>query len=362
MVSYGDLRGWDPAGIAAASQALRADLKALERARDEVDAKTVPGSWSGVAQIFAAARQRSLVARMDDHLEGVRAFERAIFTAQAQVAAVKALVVDLDHDARSQEFEIGYDGSVSDVSPARIFESVRAAEAHTEQRILLRDALAQRVGSVLDQAYEVDSALVHARPEGSFSEAGPHGVIDPEVERQWAQMSDDERRATLEEMAEALADGYAVDGFEIRIEDLEDSDGDGDDDDPDTDSHGSWSDHDRVLRIDTNDLDDPDTINTMAHEVRHAAQHENVRDAFPGLVDQALIEAGLKDDPFHPPPGVTRDEVEAWRDNFEDYQAPQDGFDDYFNQPVEQDARASGDAYVDDLTGADLEDHREAAR
>ncbi len=174
-------------------------------------------------------------------------------------------------------------------------------------------------------------------------------------------MSDDERRATLEEMAETLADDYGLDDFEIRYEDLEDEDGDGADDDPQTNSHGSWSDDDRVLRIDVNDLDDPAIINTMAHEVRHAGQHENVRDADPGLIDQALIDAGLKDDPFDPPPGVHREQVEDWRDNFDDYQRAEDDFDDYWNQPVEADARESGEDYLDDLTGEDLEEHREAA-
>lgn len=361
MITYGNLREWDPEGLTSASTALRADLHVLERARDAVEAQTVPDSWAGIARVFAVARQSALVGTMDHHIEGARAFERAIFTAQAQVATITTLVVDLDHDARSQEFEIGPDGSVTDVSAPMSFDSIRAAEAHSAGRVLLRDALAERVESVVDQAYEVDAALVHARPDGSFSADGPQGVADPEVERQWSGMSEDERRATLEEMAETLADDYGLDDFEIRYEDLEDEDGDGADDDPQTNSHGSWSDDDRVLRIDVNDLDDPAIINTMAHEVRHAGQHENVRDADPGLIDQALIDAGLKDDPFDPPPGVDREQVEDWRDNFDDYQRAEDDFDDYWNQPVEADARESGEDYLDDLTGEDLEEHREAA-
>ncbi len=348
MVDYGNLRDWSADGLVTASSTLRSDVATLERARDAVEDEAVPGSWLGLTSLFARFRKLALVSSMDEHLEGVRRFERAIYQASGPVGAITTLVTDLDHDARSQGFEIGHDGSVTDVAPPRTFESAALADAHTQERIGLRDALVARVATVLDQAYDVDSTLVHARPDGSFSSDGPQGVVDPQVARLWSEMSEEERRTALEEMAEDLADAAGLEDFEIRFEDLEDQDGDGVDDNPDTDSHGSWSEDDRVLRLDVNDLDDPDLINTMAHEVRHAVQHQAVDD----LPDDA-------DDPFDPPPGATRDDVEDWRDNFDDYTSPADDFDGYYNQPVESDARDAGDDYLDDLTGEDVERYRE---
>ncbi|MCW2792098.1 MAG: hypothetical protein JWO76_1196, partial [Nocardioides sp.] len=235
-------------------------------------------------------------------------------------------------------------------------------DAYTQGRIVERDALVARIQSVLDKAYEVDSALVQARPDDAFNDAGPHGVVDPEVERDWSTMSDAERRAVLEHMARELADKYGVDDFDVIIEDLEDRDGKDGDDDPSLDYHGFWSEDDKGLHLDSNELSDPDLINTMAHEVRHAAQHEMIRDANPGLIDQALIDAGIKDDPFHPPPGVSAQDVEDWKENFDDYHSPEDDFDAYHDQPVEADARDSGEQYLDDLTPEDLDHEREEAR
>jgi hypothetical protein len=347
MVDYGNLREWSAEGLVTASSTLRSDVKTLERARDAVDDEAVPSSWLGLASLFAKIRKLALVGTMDEHLEGVRRFERAIYQASGPVRAITTVVTDLDHDARSQGFEISHAGSVTDVAPPRTFESATAADAYTQERTGLRDALVARVEAVLDQAYDVDSTLVHARPDGSFSSDGPQGVADPEVARRWSEMTDEERRAALEDMAEELAEAGGVEDFEIRFEDLEDADGDGVDDNPETDAHGSWSEDDRVLRLDTNDLDDPDLINTVAHEVRHAVQHQAVDD----LPDDA-------DDPFDPPPGATRDDVEDWRDNFDDYISPEDDFDGYHDQPVESDARDTGDDYLDDLTEDDLEGHR----
>lgn len=363
MLTYGDLRRWDPDGLTTASEDLRSDLKTLEKARDDLDSKAVPSTWTGVSRIFGGIRKTALVNQMDAHLDGVRTFERAIYQQQTRVASIKTRVEDIEADARTQEFAIGHDGSVTDGATPPTFHSRFEAEEYGATRTNLREALVDRIESVLDDAYDVDSVLVHARPTDSFSAEGPQEVIDPEVERQWAQMSPAERRAVLEQMAEELARENGVGDFEVRYEDLEDADGDGKDDDPTTDTFGSWAGDERVLRIDVNNLDDPQIINTVAHEVRHAIQDEQIRDLNPGPFDRALIEAGLKDDPFNPPPGVTREEVEEWAENDEDYKTVEDdGYDAYHDQPLESDAREAGEEYLDGLTGDELERHRREAR
>lgn len=362
MITYGDLKNWQAAAVGEAGDQLRADLHQLEKANDALRDRAIPGSWVGLSVVFARARQQRLTATMDAHIAGARKLVTAIFQAEGKVAAIHELVVDLEHDAQAQEFSIGADGTVTDTAGTKTFESPNAADAYSAQRVVQRDALVDRVESLLKTAYEVDSALEAARPDDAFNDAGPKGVVDPQVARDWDAMSQDERRAVLEQMARELADEYDLDDFDVVIEDLEDQDGDGKDDEPTLDLHGFWSNDDMSLHLDENELDDPDLINTMAHEVRHAAQNELVDDANPGLIDQALIDAGLKDDPFHPPEGVTRDDVEDWKNNFDDYKSAEDDFDAYYNQPVESDARDAGEAYLDDLTADELERHREEAR
>ena len=115
---------------------------------------------------------------MSTHVEEATSFERAIYAAQTDVASLKRDVESIDSDARANEFEIGGDGSVTDVSKPSEFTSIRAAEAHTEERVRLRDALVERVERALERANEIDQELLWAVPRDSFSD-GEAEVDDP---------------------------------------------------------------------------------------------------------------------------------------------------------------------------------------
>ncbi|WP_248579693.1 hypothetical protein [Nocardioides sp. InS609-2] len=351
-ITYGDLRSWRASGVSSASEMLRADLRTLEKSRDAVDTHAVPGSYVGLGSTMALVRRAVLVGQMTTHIEGLTIFERAVYAQHGPVSSIERTVQDIDTDAANQQFSIDSAGVVSDISPPQTFENSFERHEHQLGRQHLRDALVERMEAVFDDAYEVDTALVNARPQGSFSSDGPEYVVDPEVAREWAEMSDDERRAVIEHIAEQRAREAGVDDFEVRVEDLEDQDGDGVDDDPTTDSRGSWSEDDRVLRIDEGNLDDPTIIGTVAHEVRHAQQHKAVDD---------LPWWWWED--YHGPPGVSQEEVEDWKENFDDYKTSQDdGFDAYHDQPIERDARETGGGYLDGLDKDELERIREEAR
>jgi len=351
-ITFGRLRSWRSAGVKAASDELRVDVLALEKARDVVESDAVPDGWTGLGRWAASARQAALVAQMTRHIEGLADFERQVYAQVGPVTAIEQAVQDILTDAAAQQLEVDASGTVSDVAPRPTFDNRFEAQEHQASRQHAVDALATRVGDVLDDAYAVDSALVAARPQGSFSDDGPDYVVDPEVERDWASMSDDERRRVLEHIAEQQARDAGVDDFEVRVEDLEDADGDGKDDDPTTDSRGSWSEGDRVLRVDEDDLADPTILGTVAHEVRHAQQHKAVDD---------LPWWWWED--YDGPPGVTQEEAEEWRDNFADYQTSEDdGFDAYRDQPVEKDARETGGDHLDDLDSDGLDRIRTEAR
>lgn len=178
MVTYADLRRWDPAGLTSASTDLQSDLKTLEKANDEFETEAVPDSFVGLAAFSAQFQKAGLVSRMTTHVEETTSFERAIYTAQSAVTSLKRSVETIDSDARAQEFEIGGDGSVTDVSKPQEFTSIRAAEAHSEQRVQLRDALVERVESALERAAEIDEELLWSAPRESFSD-GEGEVGDP---------------------------------------------------------------------------------------------------------------------------------------------------------------------------------------
>jgi len=74
-----------------------------------------------------------------------------------------------------------------------------------------------------------------------------------------------------------------------------------------------------------------DVVETVVHEGRHAYQY------------RAIANPGFHDDPA---------EVEAWRDNLENYLDPQlYGYEKYYNQPVERDAWSYGARIADGVYG-----------
>ncbi|MBC9735552.1 DUF1289 domain-containing protein [Nocardioides marmotae] len=362
MTTWSEVKRWSGAKVAEAGEALVADVKVLERANDDLRDRAVPDSLVGLSAWAARIKQRSLVSIMEEHVEGARTYAKAVLRAEVRVSALEEVIVQVEHDAKTQEFAVNGDGSVVDIATPRTFETPRQADAWSQQRMRLLDALVERVGQVLTEALEIDSALEDARPDDAFADAGPQGVVDPLARREWEQMSDEERRAVLEEMTARLAEEYGLEDIDLVIEDLEDRDGDGVDDDPSMDSHGFYRDKDRSVHLDSNELDDPDIINTLAHELRHGMQHEVARDNDPNPIDDGLIGLGIKDDPWDPPPGVSRDDAERWAENFDDYKQAEDDFDAYYNQPVEVDAREAGEDYLEDLTREELEELQEASR
>jgi hypothetical protein len=351
-ITFGDLRSWRASGVTSASAMLRADIKALEKARDTVETDAIPASYEGLGRVVAQTRQQILIAQMTTHIEGLSDFERAVYGQVEPVSSIEKAVEDIDTDAAAQQFSIDSAGTVTDVAPPQTFDNQFERREYAESRQNALNALVTRMEAQLTAATAVDSALIGARPHGSFSADGPEYVVDPEVAREWEDMSDEERRAVIEHIAEQRAREAGVDDFEVRIEDLEDQDGDGTDDDPNTDSRGSWSEDDRVLRIDEGNLDDPTILGTVAHEVRHAEQHKAVDDLPWWWWEE-----------YDGPPGVSQSEVEDWKYNFESPKRSQtDGFDAYANQATERDARETGGGYLDDLDKDDLEKIREEAR
>lgn len=205
----------------------------------------------------------------------------------------------------------------------------------------------------------------------------PH-TLDHEIEAQWrdGSMTDKERLAILQMMAEDLAVEYGVEPPNFYAADLQDALLFRDNLAP-MNLFGLWSEEGQriqlaqgpwftvsphTLAFDTSDLTDPSiAIDTVAHEMRHAAQHEWARDyeSFLKLTpaDQDMIRMGFLEDPF-PHTEVTPAMAGLFGHNLRGYIGPDQNFDAYWEQAVEQDARYASSNYVKNLTVEQFEDYR----
>jgi len=188
--------------------------------------------------------------------------------------------------------------------------------------------------------------------------AGTAGVPVQDLQTRWGNLTDAERKQALEYMADDIAGQYGMKHLPVSVEQIKDP--------PGADARGSWN--GSRIRVDVDNLKDPDIIETVAHESRHAVQ-ENLGDkASPGLWDRLLRRVGLQDEPKWPQYGITKETAQGWAKNYDNYKSPPKAYDpknpdsvrrmnDYLNQPIEKDARKFGSEYFDGMTGADLDQH-----
>lgn len=185
------------------------------------------------------------------------------------------------------------------------------------------------------------------------ADPGNYGQLDPQIAKDWESLNQDQRAAVLQLMGQDLAKQYGVEGVSYHFENLEE---------PRNEKGeiagnlmGVWREDGipfimpgRSLYIDTDDMADPTVaINVLAHEMRHAGQHEMARDATVTWWDHLWGNTNKSFD--HP--GVTKEQAQEFGKNFDNYKAfgaERPGA--YFNQPVEVDARKAGHNYVDGLT------------
>ena len=348
-VGYTDVKSWRAAPLGQAGDGVRADAQALEEARDRVESQAIPDSWTGLARYVAEFRRNALVHGMTTHLEGKRQVQRALYDAETQVSEIERLVTDVEEQAKAQQFDIGDDGTVTDVSAPQTFESHWEAEEHTRTRTNLAQALADDVTAILVRAAAADATIADSIPSGQVRDVDEYGTADPDVAARWAQLTDEERRAVVLQMIEELAEESGLDMPTIVWKD--ESWG----------PYGQWSEEDGgTLSLNEGLLDDPRLLHTVAHEVRHGRQNEAIR-------DENDWQFPWESDPFdeHREDGITAEQTNEWEDNFENYQdpdAPGVTYDDYFTQPVEADARQAGQEYLDGLTEEEIDRLLEESR
>jgi len=339
-IAFGDVSTWQAAPLGNAGDGIKGDLDALEGARDLLDSQGVPTSWTGLAVTFAVARRILLVRQLSRHIDGKRTMQRALYDAETLVTRIEQLVLDVEGDARAKDFSISHDGVVTDTGTPPTFENRYDAEEWSRGRQQTAQGIADDISTILGRAAAVDATLAGGIPPGHVPFVDDYGVADPAVAEQWASMTDDERRAAIEEMIEEQAAEAGIPTPSITWE-------------PET--WGPWGEcrgGGSEISLNEGILDDPQMINVVAHEMRHARQYE-------AIDDEGALRFPWQDDPFdmHEDDGISEEQAEDWDDNFDDYQSTSSGdtYEEYFEQPVEVDARRTGKDTLENMTEEELE-------
>jgi len=148
--------------------------------------------------------------------------------------------------------------------------------------------------------------------------------IEVEFNNWWKKRSKDEKIKYLNDELARISESLGIEIIPLEIEELDDTKGD---------YGGYYSPERGVMVLDLTNLENDkpwDLINIVAHELRHRYQHVAV---------EHYSETGQLLD------GVSKSQVETWRENFDNYIEASEDFESYRKQPLEVDAREYGSEY-----------------
>lgn len=160
------------------------------------------------------------------------------------------------------------------------------------------------------------------------------GYLDDGITAEWANMSDDERKKVLQNIADAYADANGYPRIKVNFKPIES--------DPGTVTWGYYSDgllgFGQELRLNSDELDNPHLLNTVVHEMEHRGQFQGMGTRMPWQDERA---------------GMTREEAERWRELNAGHVRERGGPDywDYYPpRPIEVGARDAGRDFVNNMT------------
>lgn len=212
-----------------------------------------------------------------------------------------------------------------------------------------------------------------ASGRGRRAGGGGDGTVSQEVADAWTAMDPPEQKRVLQEIVAQELERQGVDDVPVYFDDLS-QDG----------SLGIWYEFDvwhplrgEHIQIDSTSLEDPDSLNTAVHEARHAAQDNWVEetDGPPAWQFWRKDHSAAEYERIEEEYGVTKEEIEAWRENDKDYtefpedqpgeDAPQsekdawnEEYEAYREQPLEEDAFDEGDEFAEDITLEELRQYQ----
>lgn len=198
--------------------------------------------------------------------------------------------------------------------------------------------------------------------------------VSMEVAIAWHQMSNEEKQLVLEEIVEQELERQGTEAeITVHFDDIRDGG-----------PAGYWKEHDLFrgehIVIDEDWAWNPYSINIAAHEARHAAQDNWVEQTEgPGWQFWREDTSEAEYERIEREHGVTREEIEAWRENDRDYHGGPDGprppdtapqeerdaweaeYQEYLDQPLEEDAFDTGGSFAEDMTLEEFQQYQRDA-
>ena len=244
-----------------------------------------------------------------------------------------------------------------------VIEELEKTGSDTEQAVAQAHADADPTRQWPNKGTEASSSAADLTSQDA-AEDKERGKLDPAVEEEWSKLSKEERKKILQAIVD---EEFAKDGMKAPKISFKHEGKKG--------SYGSWTESEvfgNELMINEDLLDDPQILHTAAHESRHAEQHQLDEEVTPRageyLAGDREREAKRKyREDLLKQHDVTREEVEAWHDDFNrsiwsDWgKTEEEKFDDYYNRSIEKDARKAGREFVNSLTPEEFEKYKRKA-
>ncbi|MFG1793692.1 DUF6973 domain-containing protein [Nocardia sp. NPDC049149] len=172
MVSYGEVRRWNPDVIDTVGRAVRDRKHSLLGLSDELASSALSRRWHGDGATAAKKSLAGLNDRAEHIVAEASAVQKALFSASDGVYAVRQQVLNLDAFASSWQFAITADGAIVDNAPDAQADPLRG---------LVRGQLPTAVQAIITQATEVDRALaavLTAAASGAISDRGASSLAE----------------------------------------------------------------------------------------------------------------------------------------------------------------------------------------
>lgn len=329
---YSDLRRWQDVGVRGAATCIRGTIRSLNSAGATMATETIPKEWSGKAAVASATIRNRLRDQIENQARIRKVLADQIDTTANGVRSVRERITQLDQQALDQQFRVADDGTITDEFDylSEFFKNPGGIWNILRQRKQVLTALEQARTMIQQLAQDIDTVLAEALRTAMSNEdpAGPFGLPPQATQDRWSQLTDEQRRTILRNIAAELAQQYGVTNYSVEFGPLEE---------------GTWGQYDPstgVLTINSAYLDDPAIINTIVHETMHAGHDQNL-DNFPGLTEEEREE--LRDNSGSNYEGYDENDPETW--------------DDYRYQPEEDITRRDADDWVEGLSPEELEQY-----
>ncbi len=369
--------------------------KAADRFRSRLEEE--PRRWTGVADGFrsAAAALEGYAAALEAAQQAAQVCKENYEEGKRVSATAKA---DYDRDVSegfqkkaAWEAQNGPGSSTLTITPftdpgqalcdravadfQAVIEDLEKTGSDTEQAVAQAHADADPTrqwpnkAGVASPAGNNASAAAPAKKMTPDEKNQEFGVLESEIEEEWKKLTEEERKRVLQAM---LDEEFAKDGMKAPKISFESSE----------ELYGEWRQNglghkelmvNQILVKDS--VEARWAINTIAHEARHAEQHQLDEEVTPKAIDYRMGPREREAKEKHREDllkqhNVTPEEVHAWHNDFNPppwdplvdlFKTKEEKEEDYWNQSIEVDARGAGRYFVNSMTPEEFENYKSRA-